>query len=261
MKRMRFTAQELYVLAATAGKGKMYGIPDGFAWVPDEELQAARQQVSDALLEEDVLAMDFDGKLSVAADYQELVDVYCDCKKCLTVNRQSTDGKSEDLIFWQKDGNIYRAEIDEDWYAISNVSPFEAEASVVAENWPERTSQPSADVIIPQIALTKAKRYAMNGNTEEAHRILRQNGADDRTAAVLCDGLQERAQYVGLLLMDMRSGDCKKTESAFLSSRGINFVMGTTVVNFRTCTTFTECEGAEAQRQIKELVSAFLRTE
>lgn len=261
MKRMRFTAQELYVLAATAGKGKMYGIPDGFAWVPDEELQTARQQVSDALLEEEILEIDFDGKIGVSEDYLELTSVYCDCQKCLTVNRQGSDGRSEDLIFWHKDGNIYRAEIDEDWYAIGKVSPFEAEAAVVAENWPKRVSQPSLEVVIPQIALTKAKRYAMSGNTEETLRILLQNGADDRTAVVLCDGLQERAQYVGLLLMDMRSGNCEKTERAFLSSRGINFVMGTTVVNFRTCTTFTECEGAEAQRQIKELVSAFLRTE
>lgn len=261
MKRMRFTAQELYVLAETAGKSKMYGIPDGFAWVPGEELRAMRQQIGDALLEEDILEMDFDGKLNVAADYQELVGVYCDCQKCLTINRQSNDGRSEDMIFWQKDKNIYRAEIDEDWYAIGKVSPFEAEASVIAENWPERLSQPLAEVVIPQIALTKAKRYAMSGNTEEALRILRQNGADDRTAAVLCDGLREKAQFIGLLLMDMRSGNCEKTESAFLSSRGITFAMRTTIVNFRTCTTFAECEGTEAQRQIEENVTAFLRTE
>lgn len=260
MKRMRFTAQELYVLAAAADKGKMYGIPDGFAWVPDEELQITRQQVSDALLEEDVLEMDFDGKLSLSGDYQELVGVYCDCQKCLTVNRQSTDGSSEDLIFWKKDGNIYRADIGEDWYTFSRISPVEAEASVTAEDWPERPPQSSADIVIPQIALTKAKRYAMNGNEEETLRILLQNGADDRTAAVICDGLQERAQYIGLLLMDMRSGNCEKTQSAFLSSRGITFAMDTTVVNFRTCTTFTEWEGKEVLGRIKELMSAFLRT-
>ena len=261
MRRMRFTAQELYVLAATAGKGKMYGIPDGFAWVPEEELQLMRQQVSDELLDEDILEMDFDDKLSISGDYQELIDVYCDCQKCLTVNRQNSEGRSEDLIFWQKDGDIYLAEIDEDWYTFNKISPQEAEASVAAESWPESTPQSSTSIEIPQIALTKAKRYAMNGNTEEALRILLQNGADDRAAVVLCDGLQEKAQYVGLLLMDMCSGNYEKTESAFLSSRRITFAMGTTVVNFRTCTTFTECEGAEVQRKIKELVTAFLRTE
>ena len=258
MKRMRFMAQELYVLAATAGKRKMYGIPDGFSWVPDEELWATRQQVSDALLEEGVLEMDFDGKLSVSDDYQEMIGVYCDCQKCLTFNRQSPDGKSEDLIFWQKDGVFYRAEIDEDWYAIGKVSPDETETSIVTEYWLERMFQPSEDVVIPQIALTKAKRYLMDGKTDEAIRILKQNGADDRTVAVLCDGLQEKAQYVGLLLMDMRSGECEKNERAFLSSRGITFAVRTTVVNFRSCAAFTECEGKTAQRQIKELVTSFL---
>ena len=258
MRRMRFTAQELYVMAATAGRRKMYGIPDGFAWVPDEKLQLMRQQVSDALLEEDVLEMDFDGKLSVAADYQELVGIYCDCQKCLTVNRQSIDGRSEDLIFWRMGERTYCAEIDEDWYFFSEVSPVEVDALIFVETWPEKLPQSRADIVIPQIALRKAKRYAMEANTEEVIRILRQNGADDWTAAVLCDGLQERAQYLGLLLMDMRSGACEKTERAFLSSRGITFTMGTTVVNFRTCTTFSECDGAAAARQIHEIAKLFL---
>lgn len=261
MRRMRFTAQELYVMASAAGKRKMYGIPDGFAWMSEKELQLMRQQISDTLLEEGILEMDFDGKCSISEDYQKFIGVYCDCQKCLTVNRQSNEGKSEALIFFQKDGEFHRTEVDENWYVFSRISPLEVEASTIAENWLEKSLHSPADIVIPQIALTKAKRYAMSGNVEEAFRILKQNGADNREAAVLCDGLQERAQYVRLLLMDMSSGNCKENSIAFLSGRGIVFVMGIVVINFRTCATFTECDGAEMQRQIKEIVTTFLHTE
>ncbi len=261
MKRMKFTAQELYILAYAAGKNKMYGIPDGFAWLEDEEVPAARQQVVDTLLEEGVLNMDFDGKLLVSSEYLDLVGVYCDCSKCLTSNSQNADGSSEDLIFWQYRGAFFRAEIEEDLYFFSGCTALEAEESLTRREWPGSPSQPEKETVIPRIALTKAKRYAGKGTADDALRILVQNGADERTAAVLCDGLQEKAQYVGLLLMDMSSGKCEKTERAFLSSRGATYALCSTVVNFRTCTVFTECSGIDAKKEIFGTVGLFLGAE
>ncbi len=261
MKRMKFSAQELYVMAATAGKGKMFGIPDGFAWTPDEEIPAARQRIKDALLDEEILAMDFDGKISVTPDYAELVNVYCDCKKCLTVNRQKAEGESEDVIFWQGNGKLYRAEVLEEDYVFSEIDDLSAEAELTQNNWSTISTAKDAEAVIPQIALTKAKRYGMQGDTEETLRILKQNGADDRLAAVLMDGLQEKAQYLGLLLMDIRSGKCEKTEKAWLNSRGVLFAMRTTVVNFRTCTVFTETDKDTALADEKELIDTFLGRE
>ena len=117
------------------------------------------------------------------------------------------------------------------------------------------------ETVIPQIALTKAKRYAIKEKTEEALRILKQNGADNRTAAVLYDGLREKAQYLGLLLMDMSSGTCEKTEKAWLNGRGVIYSMGKTVVNLRNCTVFTEVEREAVSQDIEKLAAAFFRRE
>ena len=260
MNRMKFSAQELYVLAAAAKKEKMYGLPDGFSWMPEEEMPVAHRQIADALLDEGVLVMDFDGKTSVAAEYVEMVNVYCDCSKCLTLNRQKENGVSEDKIFWQYNERMYCAEAQEDDYVFHTVSGPEIQADLAQEKW---TSVGAAgmETVIPQIALTKAKRYAIKEKTEEALRILKQNGADNRTAAVLYDGLREKAQYLGLLLMDMSSGTCEKTEKAWLNGRGVIYSMGKTVVNLRTCTVFTEVEREAVSQDIEKLAAAFFRRE
>lgn len=257
MNRMKFTAQELYVLAMAVGKEKMYGIPDGFALIPDEERPAVRQQVSDALQDEGVLVMDFDGKVSVCPEYTELISVYCDCRKCLTVNRQRADGTAEDKIFWQYNGKLYCAEALEDDYVFRAVSEAEVKADLLQEKWLSVGASQHVESVIPQIALTKAKRHAMKNMDEDALRLLKQNGADGRTASVIYDGLQEKAQYLGLLLMEPSSDGCKKTEKAWLSSRGVLFAMGKTVVNYRTSVAFTEADAESVSVGIEELAAEF----
>ena len=258
MKRMRFNAQELYVLAALSGKKKMYGIPNGFEWLPDDEVNVVRQEVSDALLEEGILSMDFDGEISVSPDYRTLVNAFCDCKRCLTVNRQEPDGNFNDQIFWYYKGTITQATADEGSYFFSEVSPSEVKAELLNDEWKSTDFPAYVETIIPQIFLEKAKRYALK-NTEETLRILRQNNADERTAAILCDGLQCRAHYFRIILMDMSSGECVKSEKSWLESRGITVSMNTTIVNFRTCTKFVETEEKCVKAEIAEFVSLFLQ--
>jgi len=258
MKRMRFTAQELYVMAVAAGKQRMYGVPNGFEWVPEEEYQAVRQQVVDTLLDDDVLTMDFDGKLSLSSAYEELVNALCECGKCLTVNRQRADGSYEDLIFLQYGDLLLRAEVTETDYLFRETSNLEAEADLQQETW-SAASGKGSQTVIPQLALTKAKRRLKENGEEEALRLLRQNGADDRIAAVLLDGLEEKAQYLRLLLMDMSSGTCSKTERAWLNSRGILLALSSAVVSFRTCTVFAEVDAADVAGELQELTGAFFK--
>ncbi len=258
MKRMRFSAQELYVIAVTAGKDKMYGIPDDFSWMEDEDIPAARQQVSDSLMDEDIIGIDFDGKLSVSQDYEELAEIYCSCRKCLTVNRQAANGASEDLIFWQYGDKYYRAEeTEDDYYVFSTVDDLEIKAELTKDTWPEGADG-SNETAIPQVALKRAKRFVTHKETDQALRVLKQNGADERVAAILLDGLQEKAQYLGFLLMDLKSGECEEREKSWLSSRGVILSMSSTVVNYRTCTVFTETTKDEVSQEIGNIVSAFL---
>ena len=261
MRRMRFAAQELYVLAACSNKKKMYGIPDGFAWLSEEEASLARQQVSDALQDEGILSMDFDGKISVATAYQELVYFYCDCTKCLTVNRQSSDGNVENLIYWNCNGRIISAEVEEDQYCFQEINSTDVAARIFAESWSSIDVHDDTEVIIPQIALKKAKRTAAKGDSENAMRILKQNGADERAATVLLDGLQEKANYLRLMLMKIESDRCEELEKSWLNSRRITFSMDKTEVNYRTCTCFTEVSEEFIRQGVHEIMTSFLMNE
>lgn len=258
MKRLRFTAQELYILASCSDKKKMYGIPDGFAWLPDEEVAVARQLVCDTLQEEGILIMDFDGKISVAPDYQKLVCIYCDCQKCLTVNRQLVDGKAENLIFWCYDAHIFLAEAEEDYYCFREVTPTEVESQIFGEKWSCTEEHKNYEITIPQIALKKAKRFATKDDSENAIRILKQNSADERTAVILFDGLQEKAHFLRLLLMSLDLDHPEETEKAWLNSRRTIISIRQTVVNFRTCTCFTEVSEESVKQGVKEFVANFL---
>ena len=257
MKRMRFNAQELYVLANISGKESMYGIPDGFERIPDEEVPSVRETIIGKLLDEGIITMDFDGNLTVAEDYRKLVSVYCDCQKCMTVNRSGDDGAAEDLIFWRFNGKTYRAEVLDDDLAFSLTADLEPETVLMQDEWRETPEREPSETIIPQIALSNAKRSAAEGKKDEALRVLRQNGADERTAAVLYDGLQGNAHYLGVLIMDLSTGGFEKTEKAWLSGRDMILALSTTVVNFRTCTVFTGIARETLLHGLKELASSF----
>lgn len=261
MRRMRFTAQELYLLAAYSEKKKMYGIPDGFAWLSVEEAASARQQVSDDLLNGGILSMDFDGKISVVPEYQELVSVYCDCMRCLTVNRQSSNGNAENLIYWNYNGQVFQAEADGDQYCFKEIKSTDVVAHIFAESWSSIDIHDDTQLIIPQIALKKAKRTVAKGDSENAKRILRQNGADERTATVLLDGLQEKANYLRLLLMSPNPDNCEEVEESWLNSRRITFSLHKTEVNFRTCTCFAEVSEIDVRQGVIEIVESFLMNE
>ena len=261
MRRMKYTAQELYVLAAAAGKKTMYGIPDGFALLNDEEIPAARRQAEDILLDEGITAMDFDGRLNVSAEYMKLANICCDCEKCLTVNRQRTDGTAEDIIFWMYGGKLYQAEVVDDYYVFSDVEEATVRASAFGEKWHCGKTQGENRTVIPRVTLIKAKRYAAENKTEDAVRFLRQSGADDRTSAVIVDGLQERAEYLGLLLMEIEGTECKKTEKAWLNSRGVACAVANVVEDFRSCIAFSETTEEEINGEIRELTDMFLSRE
>lgn len=259
MKQQSFTAQELFCMARLSGKRVIYGIPDGFALVPQEELQGEVQRVTDSLCDKGIATMDFDGKITVSEEYSELLRSCCDCGKCLTVNLKKKDGTEENDIFWILDGVFLMAEVIGERYVFSSTDTSFVKELFFGIDFPAGDSSHASETVILLRKLTEAKRACTQGKTDDATRILRQNGADERLACVIADGLCEKAGYVGLLLMENSGGNCKKTERYFLHSRGLILALSQTVVNLRTCCSFKEQGGDVAGAEVSALLDAFLR--
>lgn len=95
---------------------------------------------------------------------------------------------------------------------------------------------------IPQIALTKAQRYATKHNTDAAVQLLRQYGADEQMAERITAMLAEQVDIFALMLC---MSDIPARRLAFLSDNKGCIKMGGTVENFKSCVEFTCISAAD----------------
>lgn len=256
MKQSCFSAQELICMAKLCGKKVIHGIPDGFAAISEEDMPVVFQQVYDVLIKKRIAELNFDGRMFLYDEYTELINICCDCDKCLTVNIQRTDHTASDYIFWHFHDTFHMAEVIEDSYVFSKIDAALIGPMISEPGFPCGNTVASSELVIPQTELLKAKRQCKGGSFDSAVRILRQNGADERLSHIIADGLGEKAAYIGLLYMDNREGG--QTEKAYLSSQGAAFELSQTIVNFRTCAVFKEVDGTNVKREISALVDLFL---
>ena len=254
MKQSAFTAQELFCMAYLMRKPKMFGIPNVMGKEPEKTLQS----VIDNLITQQIAAMDMDGRVSLCEEYRALVDAISDCKKCLTINVQRENRNTQNMIFWLYNGQGMMAEVIGERYIFSAADEVMVRALVDGVLDSNACNKQVADTVIPHIQMVKAKRHCQNGELEAAIRLLRQNGADDEIACVLVDGLLEKANYLGALLMDMRSGECVKTKKAYLSSGGVLLTLNETVINLRSCIAFSGITTDDMRCEMKALVDSFL---
>lgn len=244
-------------MAELLHKNAMYGIPNGFEMLSDDELPQARAAVFDELLNKQIIRMDVDGRTVLSEAYHELVDAVCGCEACLTVNYQSGQDRAEDTVLWRTGTSFLRADVIEDRFVFvtedaDGIKSY-LSAIMIKSNGPAEKKR----VTIPHIALAKAKRAAADKKDEDAKRILLQNGADDLTDVIFA-GLEGNADYLGLLLMVISSEDKPTRQAAYLSANGILLELSDTIMNYRNSTVFSACSEAEVADQIQAFLKQFV---
>lgn len=258
MTYRQFTSQELFCMAKIAHKKAMNGIPDGFEMLSEDEKPLAQAGVLDGLLAKQIVKMDIDGK-TVLSDpsYQEMLAAICDCEACLTVNYQFGHDRAEDVVFWKTETGLLRADvIDEHFVFVSeDALGLKNYLSTISLNSGAFNGKKSAT--IPQIALAKAKRAVMDGKKDDAKRALLQNGAGD-LADVILSGLEENADYLGLLLMVNKPYEKAPQQVAFTGTEGILLALSDTILNYRNCSAFTTCSESDVTGQVQSYLEQFL---
>jgi hypothetical protein len=245
-------------MAFLCRKQKLYGIPDAFAGVPQDQRQAAIRSACDSLVEKQIATTDFDSQITLDPDYLKLVDMCCDCERCAAITSQKKDGTASSKLFWRKRDEFLMAEATGTAYVFSKVLQED-----VAKYWP--TYQPTEklgvevrETAIPSVSLTKAKRAVLNGDDDAASRALRENGAGPSLTTILVDGLKETADYLGVLLVSTSGTESTTEERAWLSGHGAILEIGKTVINFRTCITFKQTHGAKVVDEYAAMLRTFV---
>jgi len=259
MIRQSYTARELFCMAYIHKMKKMYGIPDDFSSMPNDKRHAEIQRISDELIEKGSIEMDMDGSVELQEGCKMMIEFICKCDTCLTVNVQKSQDDLQSYIFWRCAGTYMMAEIIGERYFLSYVDA-QTVRTQLEQLWAvDREVIIPEEVIIPQLALIKAKRLGSEGDVENALRILRQNGADDIASQVIMNALIGKAGYMGILLVDNRSGECHMQETCFLVDKGLIYELGSKVVKYRTCAVLSGVEAAAVQNKFSIVVDGFLR--
>lgn len=258
MTYRQFTSQELFCMAKIAHKKAMYGVPDGFEMLSEDEKPLAQAGVLDGLLAKQIVEMDMDGK-TVLSDpsNQDMLAAICDCEACLTVNYQFGHDRAEDVVFWKTESGLLRADVIDGHFV------FVSEDALGLKNYLSTISLSSGafkgkkSVTIPQIALARAKRAVIDGKKDDAERALMQNGAGD-LADVILSGLEEKADYLGLLLMVNKPDEKAPQQAAFTGAEGILLSLSDAVLAYRNCTAFTTCSEIDVTDQVHSYLEQFL---
>ena len=258
METRSFTALELYYLAYLCGKTKMFGLPDIFSAIPDEEKQSVLRQTVDALAVKNAVEMDFDGNQTVTSEVREIVNAYCDCEKCFTVNSTAMDGSSDSFIVWNTFGKLYCANISEDLYWISETDEGTIRLLTLKGQFHETIVRSIPNSTILNTALQKAKRFAMSGNPEEALRILLQNGASETAAPLILNSLLETNNYYCIALFTSEADTA--FEKAWIGNADTILELREESVNFRPCTMFSEVSLYNVREEINGMIEKFFRT-
>lgn len=254
MKQASFTAKELFGMAYLTKKPKMYGIPNATGLEHNFVLQA----VLDSLVSQNIADMDIDGQITLRPEYFATVSTYCDCQKCLTVNMRAEDKTERSYIFWLQDDECTMAEVAGNLYVFSSIDAAMVEAMVGQLLCSAEVRELTSEVVIPQLALVKAKRACVKGDYVEAIRIIRQGGATSNISNVILSGIQGNAYYMGLVYMAMQTGECQKQDLSYIYKEGVLLSLGQTIANLRTCATFTPIKCEDMHSAVNVLIHSFL---
>lgn len=256
MTRRSFTAQELFCMALLQRKRQMYGIPTGFEDMSKEKAWELLQQLQNSLIAEDIVEMDFDGQFSLKHDYEEFLRYICDCNKCMELSSQRNN-RTQRFIFWKLENEYIMAEAIGSKFLFSKTSPDQIRA-LTADMWSEETCcKQKKEIEIRQLAMKKAKRLSLEGNREEAIRLLRQNGADVETARLISDGFEDKADFLAVLLMAGEKDSGPEREALFLAAEESIFEVSQTVINLRTFTKLSSVDGEYPQKTLSETLEMF----
>lgn len=243
-------------MAKLLRKNYLFGIPNGFEMLSEEEVPQAEASVFDELLNKQIARMDMDGRTVLAEEYYELVAAICDCDACLTVNYQKRQDRAEDTVFWETGASFLRADVVDDCFVFvaEDAAGIKSYFSTVVMGSRDEVERKS--VTIPHITLAKAKRALADKRDDDAKRTLLQNGTGSLADAILA-GLKEEANYLGLLLMVNKPIEKPLRQAAFLCAGGILLELSETVMNYRNSTVFSVCSKADAANQIQTFYDQF----
>lgn len=238
----------------------IYGVKDVFGYYSEEEDALLFQNTKDALVEKEIVFMDFDGEYHLRNEYQTFVQECCDCNSCLTMTMGKTGLKSYSYVFWKRDNHYTMAEIIDGEYVVSKtdkdlimsyITPYinYGQNSVFEENSCKAS-------VIANVDLKRARDFFLKEKKEDMCRVFEQNCVTKKIYDVIEDVFKDNATYMSIGLVK-NQGQILTLKKNYMSSSGTVLEHKSSVMNFRVFSEFIQRDGNKVEDEIRQTVSLF----
>lgn len=252
------SAVDLYGMAYLNRKRKIYGMPNIFVDIDRSDALAVLKEIAAGFVDRGIADLDMDGNISLRTEYKMMLDQMCNCEKYLTVTYCTPQEHTGSRIFWLSGRELLMAEKSGGTYRISTVDTETAEALIRSYFPVSHSVVDAVETVIPKVVLKSAAEACKSGNMYDCVRVLRQNGADERTAHLICCGLSGNANWLAVCYADDKSETNEKQSKVYVWTEDWLLEVERRMIGLRSGVAFVPVDADRCAAELTVMIDSFL---
>lgn len=254
MLHYEFSVQELLCMALMNGFEEIWGVPNVLQTLTQEQMGEVLQKTVDQLLDKQVFTMDLDGNMTMQEDYLPVVQICCDCDRCLAVSGQKPGKEAYEVVVWACQGLYLAARVSGGIYTFYAVDEQTLESFVC---WDATGSAGGASAVVSRSALRKAERHFRDGQTGDGLRVLYRDGVPENIAAVLGETMLGKAEILDLTVNRRTGTERTRFACRCIGGGGMTLEIGNQTAGFKTCVELVPADAKAVKEKLDKTLREF----
>lgn len=200
MKKTVLNSREIMYLCAALGANEVYGIADGFASVSKDKLAQAVSETADSLMQKGCLEMDFDGNNTVQYDTSDIIKIIAYSQSHLILHSVCGGLQENPCVFYRSGDEIVKAELKSDVFEIEKITAEELRAEINSRFSESQSENRDESYRVHGDVFENARDLAVNGKSEEAAKLLCENGIGVQSAELIVKGYTQKSDFVSAVV-------------------------------------------------------------
>ncbi len=200
MGNLVLDSKEIMYLCALLGANEVYGIDDGFASVSKDKLAQTVSETADSLMQKGCLEIDFDGNNIVQSDTSDIIKIIAHSQSHLILHSVCGGLQENPCIFYRNGDGIVKSEFKNNTFEIAKITAERMKLEIYTR-FSESLPQNSNDSYrVHGDVFENARKFAVVGKSEEATKLLCENGIDGQSAELIVKGYTQKSDFVSIVV-------------------------------------------------------------
>lgn len=200
MENLVLDSKEIMYLCALLGANEVYGIDDGFAFVSKDKLSQAVSETADSLMRKGYLEMDFDGNNTVQSDTSDIIKIIAHSQNHLILHSICGGLRKNPCIFYRSGDGIVKSEFKNNTFEVAKITA-EGMKLEICSRFSESSPQNSNESYrVHGDVFENARELTVVGKSEEAAKLLCENGIGSRSAELIVKGYKQKSDFVSAVV-------------------------------------------------------------